>query len=204
MSDALWVFDETVRAGGPRVLCGVDEAGRGPLAGPVMAAAVVLSAPIEGVRDSKTLSPRRREALFDRIVREALCWAVAEASVAEIETYNILGASQLAMRRAVAALSVRPDLTLVDGNVARDFSAPVRCLVGGDNRSACVAAASILAKVTRDRRMDELARLYPAYGFERHRGYPTKMHYEVLRALGPTPVHRAHFLRRFRAAGGGL
>ncbi|MDR2670457.1 MAG: ribonuclease HII [Oscillospiraceae bacterium] len=198
MSDALWAFDEAVRAEGPRVLCGVDEAGRGPLAGPVMAAAVVLSAPIEGVRDSKTLSPRRREALFDRIVREALCWAVAESSVEEIETYNILGASQLAMRRAVAALSVRPDLTLVDGNVARDFSGPVRCLVGGDGKSACVAAASILAKVTRDRRMDELARLYPDYGFERHRGYPTRMHYEALRALGPTPVHRAHFLRQLR------
>jgi ribonuclease HII len=202
VSDALWAFDEAVRAEGHRVLCGVDEAGRGPLAGPVMAAAVVLSAPIEGVRDSKTLSPRRREALFARIVCEALCWAVAEASVAEIETYNILGASQLAMRRALSALSARPDLTLVDGNVARDFPGPVRCLVGGDNKSACVAAASILAKVTRDRRMDELARLYPAYGFERHRGYPTKLHYEALRAMGPTPVHRTRFLRRFWAGGG--
>ncbi|MDR0670853.1 MAG: ribonuclease HII [Oscillospiraceae bacterium] len=202
MNDTLWAFDEAVRAEGPRLLCGVDDAGRGPLAGPVMAAAVVLSAPIEGVRDSKTLSPRRREALFDRIMREALCLAVAESSVAEIETYNILGASQMAMRRAVAALSMRPDLTLIDGNVARDFPGPVRCVVGGDNKSACVAAASILAKVTRDRRMDELARLYPAYGFERHRGYPTKEHYEALRALGPTPAHRTHFLRRFRAAGG--
>jgi ribonuclease HII len=197
MMSQLWEFDEAVRGEGFTCFCGVDEAGRGPLAGPVLAAAVVLEKPIAGVNDSKKLSPARREALFDVIVREAACWAVAEASVEEIEALNILGASQLAMRRAVGQLSMTPSLALIDGNVARDFSVPTRCVVGGDGKSACIAAASILAKTTRDRIMREWGARYPGYGFESHKGYPTKAHYEKLRELGVTPLHRTYFLRKF-------
>jgi ribonuclease HII len=135
--------------------------------------------------------------LFDVITRDAVCFAVAEASVEEIEALNILGASQLAMRRAVEKLSVIPSLTLIDGNVARDFPVMTRCVVGVDGKSACVAAASILAKVVRDRIMCEWGVRYPGYGFEKHKGYPTKAHYEKIRELGVTPLHRTYFLRKF-------
>jgi ribonuclease HII len=178
------------------IVCGVDEAGRGPLAGPVYAAAVVLPQPcgIEGLRDSKALTERQRERLFGQITRLALSYAVASASEEEIERVNILQASLLAMRRAVASLAVTPDLLLVDGSQAGGFPLPARAVVKGDRLHPCISAASVLAKVTRDAHMREAARLYPGYGFERHKGYGTKAHYAALAALGPCPIHRRSFL----------
>jgi len=179
-------------------VAGVDEAGRGPLAGPVTAAAVILppGLVIEGLNDSKKLTARCRERLYDIIAREAVCWAVAHASVEEIETLNILNAAQLAMRRAVSLLSPAPDLALVDGNIVRDFPVKAVPVVGGDRLSASIAAASIMAKVTRDRLMRELAEIYPQYGFEKHKGYGTALHYERLREYGPCPAHRRSFQLR--------
>ncbi len=195
-------FDRAVRAEGYPLLCGVDEAGRGPLAGPVFAAAVILDpdAPIAGLNDSKKLSEKKREALFDVIIERAAAYAVASASVEEIEQYNILQATYLAMSRAVEAVSRQktPSLVLVDGNrLPPQITLPCRTLVKGDALSASVAAASILAKVSRDRLLLELDRQYPEYAFAQHKGYGTALHYERLAAYGPSPVHRMSFLKKW-------
>ena len=194
-------FDQSFITQDCPIICGVDEAGRGPLAGPVTAAAVILppGLVIEGLDDSKKLSPKRREQLYAVITSEAVSWAVAHATVEEIEELNILNAAQLAMRRAVSRLSPVPDLALVDGNIARDFPIKAIPVVGGDRKSAGIAAASILAKVTRDALMCQLAETYAHYAFERHKGYPTALHYERLRTHGPCPVHRMSFLRGLSA-----
>lgn len=195
-------FDRAVRAEGYPLLCGVDEAGRGPLAGPVFAAAVILDpdAPIAGLNDSKKLSEKKREALFDLITERAAAYAVASASVEEIEQYNILQATYLAMSRAVEAVSRQktPSLVLVDGNrLPPQITLPCRTLVKGDALSASVAAASILAKVSRDRLLLELDRQYPEYAFAQHKGYGTALHYERLAEFGPSPVHRMSFLKKW-------
>ena len=177
------------------LVCGVDEAGRGPLAGPEVAAAVILDPnnPIDGLNDSKRLSARRRERLKAEICAKALAWAVAEASVEEIDTINILHASMLAMQRAVDALSVRPIRALVDGNRCPQLACEVEAVVGGDGKIEAIAAASILAKTTRDAGMSNLHLCYPQYGFDRHMGYPTALHLRALREHGPSPVHRRSF-----------
>lgn len=182
-------------------VCGVDEAGRGPLAGPVYAAAVILppDCDIEGLNDSKKLSERKREALFDVIREKAVAFAVASASVEEIESVNILNATFLAMNRAVAALDPAPDFVLVDGNRApKGLTLPCETLVGGDAASCSIAAASILAKVSRDRCIREMDALYPQYGFARHKGYGTKEHMDAIRAFGPCEIHRMSFLRKMK------
>ncbi len=177
------------------LLAGVDEVGRGPLAGPVISAAVILDrhAPIDGLGDSKGLSERRREALYDQIRERALCWSVGRAEVAEIDRLNILHATLLSMRRAVDGLGLRPHRVLVDGNRCPDVEMEASCIVKGDSRVAAIGAASIIAKVTRDREMVALAERYPGYGFEQHKGYPTRAHRESLRRLGVTPHHRRSF-----------
>ena len=184
--------------GGAETVCGCDEAGRGPLAGPVVAAAVVLApgTEISGLDDSKKLSARRREALFCEITEKAVAYSVALASVYEIEKYNILNSALLAMDRAAQTLCVSPSLALVDGNTVRGLSIPARAVVGGDGICPSVAAASVLAKVTRDRLMEHFDKLYPGYGFSAHKGYGTKLHYEALREYGPSPEHRPSFLRK--------
>jgi len=178
-------------------VAGTDEAGRGPLAGPVFAAAVILPQGliIEGLNDSKKLSEKKRELLYEVIKKEALSYAVATASVEEIDTLNILNASQLAMRRAVSMLSPSPDAVLVDGNVARGFEIPARTVVKGDSISMSIAAASILAKVERDRLCLELDKEYPQYKLALHKGYPTKLHMDLVRQYGPSPIHRKTFLK---------
>ncbi|MFN9775868.1 MAG: ribonuclease HII [Burkholderiales bacterium] len=178
-----------------RVVCGVDEAGRGPLAGPVVAAAVILDTarPIDGLRDSKQLSAVRRDALADAIRERAIGWAVARASVAEIDRLNILRASLLAMRRAVAALPVAPTLARVDGNQPPQLDCGIELIVGGDAIEPCISAASILAKTERDAELMRLHVRFPGYGFDRHKGYPTAEHLERLRALGPCAAHRRSF-----------
>jgi len=176
-------------------VAGVDEVGRGPLAGPVVAAAVILdpARPIQGLADSKKLTEKRREAL-DPIIREqALCWALGRAEPEEIDRINILQASLLAMQRAVAALSTQPELALVDGNRAPHLSCQVRTIIGGDASEPAISAASIIAKVARDREMVELDARYPGYGLAKHKGYPTKVHIEALRQLGVTEIHRRSF-----------
>ncbi|MDX9699523.1 MAG: ribonuclease HII [Rhodocyclaceae bacterium] len=177
------------------LICGVDEAGRGPLCGAVVAAAVVLdpARPIKGLNDSKKLTARRREQLALDIRTHALAWSVAEASVEEIDRLNILHASMLAMKRAVEALSVRPDQVRVDGNRCPEIDLPCTALVGGDATDAAISAASILAKVERDRQMVELDRVHPHYGFARHKGYPTAAHLAALREHGVLPEHRRSF-----------
>jgi ribonuclease HII len=177
------------------LIAGVDEAGRGPLAGPVVAAAVILDAarPLAGLADSKMLSPRRRERLALLIKERALCWALGRAEVDEIDRLNILRASLLAMQRAVAALSLSPALALVDGNQAPDLPCLVRTVVRGDATVPAISAASILAKVARDAEMDDLDRQFPGYGFSRHKGYPTPVHLACLEKLGISPVHRRSF-----------
>lgn len=194
----LWTLEEEIYESGLRSLCGVDEAGRGPLAGPVCAAAVMLprGLVIEGLNDSKKLSEKKREELFDRICDSALSYGIAFASVEEIESLNILNATYLAMNRAIAQLSPQPELALIDGNRSAGITLCNRCIVKGDARCADIAAASILAKVTRDRYMLRLAVEYPQYRFEQHKGYGTKLHYEMLREFGPSPVHRMSFLRK--------
>ena len=176
-------------------VCGVDEAGRGPLAGDVYAAAVILPAEYDlpGLNDSKLLAPKRREELFGLIQVQAISWSVAFATVEEIEEINILRAALLAMRRAVETLAVPADFAFVDGNQRPPLAIPCETLVHGDARCASVAAASILAKVARDRAMEELDVTYPGYGFAKHKGYPTAAHYEALACLGPCPVHRKTF-----------
>ena len=192
----LWEIERELHKEGVGPICGVDEAGRGPLAGPVGAAAVILppEAELPGLNDSKKLSEKKREQLFPEIQRLALAWSVAFASVEEIEERNILGATMLAMNRAISGLNLRPELALIDGNRNREIQVPSRCVVHGDARCASIAAASILAKVSRDRLMVELARDYPQYGFDRHKGYGTKAHYAALREYGPCPAHRPSFL----------
>ena len=195
----LWQIENDCYAGGFDLLCGVDEAGRGPLAGPVCAAAVILprGLVIPGLNDSKKLTDKRRRELFDIIVAEAEAYGIAFASEQEIDEINILQATFLAMERAVSQLSVKPDLALVDGNRAPKLPIPVKTVVKGDSLSANIAAASILAKVTHDRLLEELDETYPAYGFSVHKGYGTKRHYEALRENGPCPVHRMTFLKKF-------
>ena len=194
----LWKLENEIYDSGVALLCGVDEAGRGPLAGPVYAAAVMLprGCEIPGLNDSKKLTEKRREELFDVICGKALACGIARAEVAEIEERNILGATMLAMNRAIAKLAPPPELALIDGNRSAGIAVPSRCIVKGDARCADIAAASILAKVSRDRFMLEMAERYPEYGFEQHKGYGTKLHYERLRQYGPSPIHRPSFLRK--------
>lgn len=197
----LYNYDKSVRESRKvKLVCGVDEAGRGPLAGDVYAAAVIFpdGVFIDGVNDSKKLSEKRREALFDEITDKALCFSIATASVEEIERINILNAAMLAMKRAVAGLDVVPELVLADGNKTPDVPCAVEAVIKGDGKSQSIAAASILAKVARDRYMLRLDELYPEYGFARHKGYGTKFHYEKLREFGPSPVHRMSFLKKMK------
>ena len=177
------------------LVCGVDEAGRGPLAGPVVAAAVILDPnnPIDGLNDSKKLSARRRERLKAEICAKALAWAVAEASVEEIDTINILHASMLAMQRAVEGLHITPKMAMIDGNRCPKLTMPSEAVVKGDSKVPAIAAASILAKVSRDREMAAFELIYPGYGIGGHKGYPTPVHLEALARLGPTPIHRRSF-----------
>ncbi|MEL6711376.1 MAG: ribonuclease HII [Pseudomonadota bacterium] len=177
------------------LFCGVDEVGRGPLAGPVVAAAVVLDpeSPIAGLADSKTLRPQRRELLADQIREQSLAWALGRAEVAEIDQLNILQASLLAMQRAVSALTMAPGQVLVDGNRLPESPYPARAIVGGDRSEPCIAAASIIAKVARDCEMIDLEATYPGYGFAQHKGYPTRQHLAALDHLGVTPLHRRSF-----------
>lgn len=194
----LWTFENRIYDEGFSLICGVDEAGRGPLAGPVCAAAVILprGLEIDGLNDSKKLSGKKREELFDTIKESAVSFGIAFASVEEIEEYNILRATFMAMNRAISQLLPMPELALIDGNRNKDIVINSRCVVKGDSSCADIAAASILAKVTRDRYMLELAEQYPEYHFEQHKGYGTKLHYEVLREFGPSPVHRMSFLKK--------
>lgn len=181
---------------GYTAVCGVDEAGRGPLCGPVVAAAVILPMGliIEGIDDSKKLSEKKRERLYNEIIENAIAYGIAEASPEEIDEINILNASQLAMRRAVEKLAVKADFALIDGNCSRGFQIPTETVVKGDAKSYSIAAASILAKVTRDRGCIELDRLYPEYGIAKHKGYPTKDHMQAVRDFGPSKIHRKSFL----------
>ena len=192
----LWELENEIYAEGYKLLCGVDEAGRGPLAGPVYAAAVILpqGMEIEGLNDSKKLSEKQRDALYDLITESATAWSVAFADVAEIESCNILGATMLAMKRAIEALPQKADFALIDGNRAKGFEIPVETVVKGDSRSWSIAAASIIAKVTRDRQCLELDKKYPEYGFAIHKGYPTKAHMDAVIRLGACPEHRKSFL----------
>ncbi len=194
----LWELENEIYDSGVELICGVDEAGRGPLAGPVYAAAVILprGLEIEGLNDSKKLTEKRREKLFDTICAEALSYGIASANVEEIEQLNILNAAMLAMNRAIAKLSVKPALALIDGNRDSAIVMPSRCIVKGDSKCADIAAASILAKVSRDRYMLQMAEKYPEYHFEKHKGYGTKLHYEALREYGPCEIHRPSFLRK--------
>ena len=194
----LWLYEHAAFSEGYRIVCGVDEAGRGPLAGPVCAAAVILppDLQIEGLNDSKKLTDKKRRELFDVIIENAVSYGIAMASEQEIDEINILQATFLAMQRALDKLTVRPELALIDGNRAKDFGLPVQTIVKGDSLSASIAAASILAKVTRDRLMEELDGKYPQYGFAVHKGYGTKRHYEALRQYGPCEIHRRTFLKK--------
>ena len=195
----MWIIENEYFSKGVDIICGVDEAGRGPLAGPVCAAAVILPANLElpGLADSKKLTDKRRRELFPMIKEKAIAYGIGFASEQEIDEINILQATFLAMERALAQLNVRPDLALIDGNREKDFGIPVKTVVKGDSLSANIAAASILAKVSRDDVMMALAEKYPQYGFEIHKGYGTKAHYEALRAYGASPVHRSTFLKKF-------
>ena len=190
-------IENELRAAGFGAICGVDEAGRGPLCGPVVAAACILPEGVipVGLNDSKKLTAKRRDALFDEIRRVAVAYCIAEASVEEINELNILEADLLAMRRAIAGLQIPADYALIDGNIARDFPIPARAVIHGDAISASIAAASVLAKVTRDRECLELDRLYPQYGIAKHKGYGTKLHMDALRQYGPSPIHRTKFIR---------
>lgn len=190
-------YEEKRYAEGYTAVCGCDEAGRGPLCGPVVAAAVILprGIVIEGLNDSKKLTEKKRDALFEVIKEKALAYAIAEATPEEIDEINILNASMLAMRRAVDMLDLKADFALIDGNCSRGFDIPTETVVKGDSKSASIAAASILAKVTRDRGCLELDRLYPEYGIAKHKGYPTKEHMDAVREHGPSPIHRRSFLK---------
>ena len=195
----MWLYENEVISQGYRIVCGVDEAGRGPLAGPVCAAAVILPEGLEipGLDDSKKLSDKRRRELFPVIQEKAVAYGIGYASHEEIDEVNILQATFLAMERAIAQLQVRPDFALIDGNREKDFGLPVKTVVKGDSLSANIAAASVLAKVSRDVLMEQAAQEYPGYGFEIHKGYGTKAHYDALRSQGPSPIHRMSFLKKF-------
>lgn len=195
----MWQIENSFFEKGYPVICGVDEAGRGPLAGPVCAAAVILPPNVEipGLNDSKKLSDKKRRELMPVIKEKALAYGIAFASHEEIDSINILQATLLAMERAIGQLRIKPDLALIDGNREKDFGIPVQTVVKGDSLSASIAAASVLAKVTRDDLMEALAEEYPNYGFEIHKGYGTKAHYAALEAFGPCPVHRMTFLKKF-------
>ena len=190
-------YENLKYAEGYTAVCGCDEAGRGPLCGPVVAAAVILpkDAVIDGLDDSKKLTEKKREALFEKIKETAVAYAIAEATPEEIDEINILNASMLAMRRAVEMLSVKADFALIDGNCSRGFRIPTETVVKGDAKSYSIAAASILAKVTRDRGCIELDKQYPMYGIAKHKGYPTKDHMEAVREYGVAPIYRKTFLK---------
>ena len=195
----MWKIEQSHFDRGVQIICGVDEAGRGPLAGPVCAAAVILPANVEipGLNDSKKLSDKRRRELYPIIKEKAIAYGIAFADHKEIDEINILQATYLAMERAINQLSVKPELALIDGNRAKDFGVPVETVVHGDSLSASIAAASVLAKVTRDDYMLEMANTYPGYDFEIHKGYGTKAHYAALTKLGASPIHRMSFLKKF-------
>lgn len=200
MSDVnLWEIEQTWADRGFHAICGIDEAGRGPLAGPVCAAAVILPERLDipGLNDSKKLTDKKRRELFPIIEEQAIAFGLGWASQEEIDEINILQATFLAMSRAVEQLNIRPDLALVDGNRAPALDLPVETVVQGDSLSASIAAASVLAKVSRDDVMLRMAEEYPGYGFEVHKGYGTKAHYEALRKFGPSPIHRRTFLKKF-------
>lgn len=191
-------YENEARKKGYTAVCGVDEAGRGPLAGPVCAAAVILpeNKIIEGVNDSKKLSEKKREALFDKIKEEALSYSIAFSTVEEIEEFNILNATMLAMKRAVDGLGIKADFAMIDGNKTPELNIPCEYIIKGDANSMSIAAASILAKVSRDRLCYEYAKEYPQYMFDKHKGYGTKLHIEMLKKYGPCPIHRASFLKK--------
>jgi len=193
----LWAIERALVTEGYSLICGVDEAGRGPLAGPVYAAAVILpfGINIPGLNDSKKLSEKTREILFDEIINKSLGYGIAFADHTEIDEVNILNATFLAMNRAIKKLTPEPDITLIDGNRNSGLSYKSMCIIGGDGKSASIAAASILAKVSRDRFMKDISRKYPQYLFEKHKGYGTKEHYEKLRGFGPSEIHRYSFLK---------
>ena len=195
----MWKIEQSHFDKGVKLICGVDEAGRGPLAGPVCAAAVILppNAEIPGLNDSKKLSDKKRRELYPVIQEQAIAYGIAFADHNEIDEINILQATYLAMERAINQLSVKPDLALIDGNRAKDFGIPVETVVHGDSLSASIAAASVLAKVTRDDYMLKMAEEYPGYGFEIHKGYGTKAHYAALAQYGPSLIHRMTFLKKF-------
>jgi len=194
----MYTIENELHSKGYALVCGTDEAGAGPLAGPVYAAAVILNKDniIEGLNDSKKLTEKKREKLFDEIIEKALCYSIVSVDEKVIDQINILEARMLAMREAVKQLSITPDILLVDGN--RDPNAEIEsmCIIGGDGKSACIAAASILAKVSRDRFMLQMAEKYPAYGFEKHKGYGTKAHIEAIRENGICNIHRKSFLTK--------
>jgi len=195
----MWEIEDSFYSEDIKVICGVDEAGRGPLAGPVCAAAVILPkhAELPGLTDSKKLTDKKRRELFPLIQEQAVAYGIGFATEQEIDEINILQATFLAMQRALDQLTVKPDLALIDGNREKDFGIPVKTVVKGDSLSANIAAASILAKVTRDNLMQEMAEKYPQYGFEIHKGYGTKAHYAALREFGASPIHRMTFLKKF-------
>ena len=195
----MWEIEQTYFEQGIQIICGVDEAGRGPLAGPVCAAAVILpaNAQIPGLNDSKKLSDKKRRELYPIIKEQAIAYGIAFADHKEIDEINILQATYLAMERAIQQLSVKPELALVDGNRAKDFGVPVQTVVHGDSLSASIAAASVLAKVTRDDYMLQMAEEHPGYDFEIHKGYGTKAHYAALTEKGPSSIHRMSFLKKF-------
>lgn len=198
----MWEIEQQHFSNGIKLICGVDEAGRGPLAGPVCAAAVILPPNLEipGLDDSKKLSDKRRRELFPIIKEQAIAYGIAFADHKEIDDINILQATFLAMERAIAGLTVKPEVALIDGNREKDFGMPVETVVHGDSRSASIAAASILAKVTRDDYMLQMDTVYPQYGFSVHKGYGTKAHYEALAQCGPCQIHRMTFLKKLYGA----
>ncbi len=195
----MWQIEDTLYDSGYQAVCGMDEAGRGPLAGPVCAAAVILPRELEipGLNDSKKLTDKKRRELFPIIQEKAIAYGIAFATEQEIDEINILQATFLAMGRALEQLGGKADFALIDGNREKDFGLPVRTVVKGDSLSANIAAASILAKVTRDDWMEKMAERYPEYGFGVHKGYGTKAHYAALEQYGPSPIHRMTFLKKF-------
>lgn len=195
----MWEIEDGFYADGVKTICGVDEAGRGPLAGPVCAAAVILPPHLQipGLTDSKKLTDKKRRELFPIIQEQAIAYGIGYATEQEIDEINILQATFLAMERALDGLKVKPELVLIDGNREKDFGIPVKTVVKGDSLSANIAAASILAKVSRDDLMLKMEEEYPGYGFAIHKGYGTKAHYEALTAMGPCPIHRRTFLKKF-------
>ena len=193
-----WEIEDNLRSEGLKLICGIDEAGRGPLAGPVFAAAVILpdDADIPGLDDSKKLTEKKRDELFDVIIEKALYYGIASASESEIDEVNILNAVYMAMNRAADKLGIEPEICLIDGNRNKGITRSSMCVVKGDSKCACIAAASILAKVSRDRFMLEMAEKYPEYTFEKHKGYGTKLHYERIREHGACEIHRKTFLKK--------